>query len=386
MLRISSRRRQPHGERLLASSAASALIARHRLAAPGSGVGAARRKQGRPPQLRTSVPPMKPIEGVLVATKPARRSTVPPIFSVGSADAEPRRHRATASPPGVRAARRSAAATVPYALPSPRPTRPSAVRSGVPTHLRSDPCPACRADARLRAGGGDGHHVPPGRRRRLGRLCHRHRGADRRQGVLALFLPVVVGARSDRLRTRIGGRLPFVLAGVPVMALALVLLGLQDELWPARDRDRSVRGLLRRLRAVPLDVPGSGARARRRAVAERPGGGRGIGTALALVGGGLLLAIAETVPFVVAAGVLLATTGAFVWALLRRELPLQEEPVGAMQAEPPSGRCAGCSSSCPGCGPSSPPTLCGEGARRHQHLRGALGHRRPRAQPPAAAA
>ena len=50
------------------------------------------------------------------------------------------------------------------------------------------------------------------------------------QGVLALFLPVVVGARSDRLRTRIGGRLPFVLAGVPVMALALVLLGLQDEL------------------------------------------------------------------------------------------------------------------------------------------------------------
>ena len=58
---------------------------------------------------------------------------------------------------------------------------------------------------------------------------------------------------------------------------------------------------------------------------------RGIGTALALVGGGLLLAIDETVP-VVAAGVLLATTGAFVWALLRRELPLQEEPVGAMRA------------------------------------------------------
>ena len=59
---------------------------------------------------------------------------------------------------------------------------------------------------------------------------------------------------------------------------------------------------------------------------------RGVGTALALVGGGLLLAIDEPVPFVTAAGVLLATTGAFVWALLRRDLPLQQEPGDAMRA------------------------------------------------------
>jgi predicted MFS family arabinose efflux permease len=153
------------------------------------------------------------------------------------------------------------------------------------------------------------------------------------QGVLALFLPVVVGARSDRLRTRIGGRLPFVLAGVPVMALALVLLGLQDELWPAL----AVVTVLFAAYYVAYEpyrsmypdlVPARDAGRSQSAQAVA----RGIGTALALVGGGLLLAIDETVPFVVAAGLLLATTGAFVWALLRRELPLQDEPVGAMRA------------------------------------------------------
>ena len=151
--------------------------------------------------------------------------------------------------------------------------------------------------------------------------------------MLALFLPVVVGARSDRLRTRIGGRLPFVLAGVPVMALALVLLGLQDALWPALAivivLFAAYYVAYEPYRAMYPDL-----------VPERDAGrsqsaqavARGVGTALALVGGGLLLAIDETVPFVVAAGVLLATTGAFVWALLRRELPLQQEPVGAMRA------------------------------------------------------
>ena len=153
------------------------------------------------------------------------------------------------------------------------------------------------------------------------------------QGVLALFLPVVVGARSDRLRTRIGGRLPFVLAGVPVMALALVLLGLQDELWPALAIVTVLFAAYyvayepyRSMYPDLVSVRDAGRSQSAQAVA------RGIGTALALVGGGLLLASEETVPVVGAAGGLLATTGAVVWALLRRELPLQEEPVGAMRA------------------------------------------------------
>ena len=153
------------------------------------------------------------------------------------------------------------------------------------------------------------------------------------EGVLALFLPVVVGARSDRLRTRIGGRLPFVLAGVPVMALALVLLGLQDALWPALAivivLFAAYYVAYEPYRAMYPDL-----------VPERDAGrsqsaqavARGVGTGLALVGGGLLLAIAQIVPFVVAAGILLATTGAFIWALLRRERPLQQEQAGAMRA------------------------------------------------------
>ena len=46
------------------------------------------------------------------------------------------------------------------------------------------------------------------------------------EGLLALVLPPLVGARSDSLRSRLGGRLPFLLAGAPLMALALVGLGL----------------------------------------------------------------------------------------------------------------------------------------------------------------
>src|SRR5919197_6641042 len=45
------------------------------------------------------------------------------------------------------------------------------------------------------------------------------------EGMMALWVPLVVGPWSDQLRTRIGGRLPFLLSGVPVMALCLVFMG-----------------------------------------------------------------------------------------------------------------------------------------------------------------
>src|SRR5436305_15226362 len=50
------------------------------------------------------------------------------------------------------------------------------------------------------------------------------------EGVMALWVPLVVGPWSDQLRTRIGGRLPFLIAGVPVMAAALVAMGLLGSL------------------------------------------------------------------------------------------------------------------------------------------------------------
>ena len=153
------------------------------------------------------------------------------------------------------------------------------------------------------------------------------------EGVLALFLPVVVGARSDRLRTRIGGRLPFVLAGVPVMAVALVLLGFQDAPGPALAivivLFAAYYVAYEPYRALYPDlVPHRDAGRSQSAQAVA----RGVGTAFALVGGGLLLAIDGTVPFDAAAGVLLVTTAAFVWALLRRDYPLQQEPADAMSA------------------------------------------------------
>ena len=153
------------------------------------------------------------------------------------------------------------------------------------------------------------------------------------EGVLALFLPVVVGERSDRLRTSIGGRLPFVLAGVPVVCVTLVLLGFQDSPGPALAivivlfaayyvAYEPYRALYPDL--VPRRDVGRSQSAQ--AVA------RGVGTALALVVGGLLLALDETAPFVAASGVLLVTTGAFVWALLRRDYDLQQEPGDPMRA------------------------------------------------------
>jgi Na+/melibiose symporter-like transporter len=153
------------------------------------------------------------------------------------------------------------------------------------------------------------------------------------EGLLALVLPVLVGARSDRLVTPIGGRLPFVIAGVPAMALALVLLGFQHAPAPAL-------GLVillfsayyvayepyRTLYPDLVPEPDAGRSQSAQAVA------RGVGTGLALTGGGLLLAIADPLPFVTAAGLVLATTGAFVWTLLRRGTPLQQEPADAMGA------------------------------------------------------
>jgi maltose/moltooligosaccharide transporter len=55
------------------------------------------------------------------------------------------------------------------------------------------------------------------------------------EGVLAMFIPLLVGGASDRLHTRWGGRLPFVLAGSVLGVVSLVLLPLDSDslLWVA---------------------------------------------------------------------------------------------------------------------------------------------------------
>lgn len=154
------------------------------------------------------------------------------------------------------------------------------------------------------------------------------------EGLLAIVLPPLVGARSDSLRTRLGGRLPFLLAGTPLMALALVGLGLVGAFAGA------VIGVTaffaayylayepyRALYPDLVDDDAAGRAQSGQAVA------RGLGTGLALAGGGMLLALGQAVPFVAAAIVVVLTAGAFTFALLRRSgVPQQPSAVGARQA------------------------------------------------------
>src|SRR5579884_4114615 len=50
------------------------------------------------------------------------------------------------------------------------------------------------------------------------------------EGVMALWIPLVAGAWSDQLRSRIGGRLPFVIAGTVPAAAGLVAIAFMHSL------------------------------------------------------------------------------------------------------------------------------------------------------------
>ncbi len=144
------------------------------------------------------------------------------------------------------------------------------------------------------------------------------------EGLLALWVPLVAGSWSDRLRTRFGGRLPFVMGGVPVMALALLAMPLAGTLtWVALAvlvfffayfvAYEPYRALYPDL--VPDEIEGK--------AQSTQALWRGAATALALVGGGLLFAADRTLPFVSVAGVLLVVVGIFLVLVLRNGIPRQ---------------------------------------------------------------
>jgi len=138
------------------------------------------------------------------------------------------------------------------------------------------------------------------------------------EGVFAILIPPLIGRYSDRLSTRLGPRLPFLLAAAPVAALAVVVLPLAGSLgllilalagfyaayfvyfspyWAlyadlvpehARGRSQGVMGLLREL-----------------------------GLGLALIGGGVLIALWRPLPFVLAAAAVVVVTAAFALTLRR---------------------------------------------------------------------
>jgi MFS family permease len=129
------------------------------------------------------------------------------------------------------------------------------------------------------------------------------------EGLVALLLPVWVGAASDRVHRRLGRRIPFLLVTAPVAAAALAVapFGRSILVLAVASFGFFVADFAycAPYRALYSDlVP--------RAQSGRAQGIQGIflgaGMGSALVGGALLLQLWRALPFIVAASVLLATT------------------------------------------------------------------------------
>ncbi|WP_437799427.1 MFS transporter [Sorangium sp. So ce693] len=136
------------------------------------------------------------------------------------------------------------------------------------------------------------------------------------EGLVALLVPLWIGGFSDRVHTRFGRRVPFLMATAPVAAVALALIPLARSL-PVMAVEVSFfyaayftylapyRALYADL--VPVDLSG------------RAQGIQGIfsqvGLGSALVGGGLLLELWRPLPYLVAAAALLLGTVLLVLGL-----------------------------------------------------------------------
>lgn len=143
------------------------------------------------------------------------------------------------------------------------------------------------------------------------------------EGVMALWVPLIFGSWSDTLRTRVGGRLPFVLAGGLCAAVVLGLVGLVNGLgavtlvaslfflfyFVAYEPYRALYPDM-----LPADEVGGRAQSAQ-AVA------RGAGTACALLCGGVLLSVSRVLPFAVAALIVAIALVAFVALVVRRGVP-----------------------------------------------------------------
>jgi MFS family permease len=134
------------------------------------------------------------------------------------------------------------------------------------------------------------------------------------EGLFAMLVPYAVGALSDRVggdtARRFGRRNLFLLASAPIMAAALVLAPFVGGFWPRAAAAAlffaALHAYMTPLRALVVDsVPEE----RRGRVQGVLGAFHAGGLAYGLVGGGLLFAVWEPLPFLIAAGLLLVTTG-----------------------------------------------------------------------------
>lgn len=135
--------------------------------------------------------------------------------------------------------------------------------------------------------------------------------------IAALFIQPPVGAWSDRVRTRIGRRMPFIIAGIPVAATAFILLPLAPvlPLFVACTVSLILGMAVWRTPVVALlaDITPSPYRSQANGISNFMGG---IGGIIAAVGGGALFAVHRGYPFWMGAG-LVMLAGFMLFSFIR---------------------------------------------------------------------
>jgi MFS family permease len=136
------------------------------------------------------------------------------------------------------------------------------------------------------------------------------------EGLVALVVPLAAGAWSDQLKTRLGGRLPFLLAGAPAVGIAVALMGFVQSLallallvftffvayYAAYEPYRALYPDL-----LSAEVAGRGQSTQ--AIF------RGLATATALTAGGLLFGLSPKLPFLIFAVIAFAAIAGFGWGI-----------------------------------------------------------------------
>ncbi|MFT3773525.1 MAG: MFS transporter [Minicystis sp.] len=155
------------------------------------------------------------------------------------------------------------------------------------------------------------------------------------EGLLALLVPIWAGALSDRVESRLGRRLPFLVVAGPVAVIALAVLPFAPSLLAM-----AVTVFFFYLafftyyapyRALYPDLVTQGQAGRAQGIM---GIFREIGLGAALVGGSLLTGLWLPLPYLVAAGVLLATTVTVVIGV--RDRPEAHAPPSRAGGSPPA--------------------------------------------------
>ena len=141
------------------------------------------------------------------------------------------------------------------------------------------------------------------------------------EGAFALFLPLLIGSLSDRTRTRLGRRIPYALAGVPLLVAPLVILpfahGYAETVALVSLFFVGYFVYYPPYQALFAELVPSSHQGRAQGW---QGVMRGLGLGAALVGGGLLLTVWTPLPFVLAAGAVVLATVVLVREVRGREL------------------------------------------------------------------